>query len=64
MTSLVAANRLISGGFVDKVLYISAHRATSEQWQHVSEGIGPWPINTADSVSITTTYAALARNPD
>ncbi|RWM39934.1 restriction endonuclease [Mesorhizobium sp.] len=64
MTSHVAATRMIASGLVDKVMLISAHRVLGEQWQHVGQSTDPWPIGTADDVSVTTTYAAHARAPD
>ncbi|MER8733576.1 DEAD/DEAH box helicase family protein [Mesorhizobium sp. M1227] len=63
-TSHVAATRMVAAGLVDKVLLISAHRALGEQWQHVGQGTDPWPVDAAGDVSVTTTYAALARDPD
>ncbi|OFX00507.1 MAG: hypothetical protein A3E78_09705 [Alphaproteobacteria bacterium RIFCSPHIGHO2_12_FULL_63_12] len=62
-TSHVAATRMVAAGLVDKVLFISAHRVLGEQWQHVGQTADPWPID-ASGVSITTTYAALVRDPD
>jgi hypothetical protein len=64
VTSHVAATRMVAAGLVDKVQFVSAHRLLGDQWQHVGQSIDPWPIDSADGVSVTTTYAALARDPD
>ncbi|WP_439501620.1 restriction endonuclease [Aminobacter ciceronei] len=63
VTCHVAATRMVAAGLVDKVLLTSAHRALGEQWQHVGQSTDPWPVDAGD-VSVTTTYAALARDPN
>ncbi|CDZ66902.1 Hypothetical protein NGAL_HAMBI2605_51800 [Neorhizobium galegae bv. orientalis] len=64
VTSHVAATRMVAARLVDKVLVITAHRILGEEWQHVGQSADPWPSDAAYGVSATTTYAALARDPD
>lgn len=64
MTSHVAATRMIASGLIDRVLFVSGHRMLADQWQYIGQTTDPWPMNVADNISATTTYASLARDPD